>query len=149
MATQAFEDPYSVPCPFCNIAASFPSPVRKEDSTNVQALKRCVPETVDAEKVSPACHLVLSAPEVLAFLDIMPMTAGHLLVTTRSHRVKIEDVPGEESKDIGYMPSCLLADAYIELTTHRILVTYPRQSRFENSSGRLTAQRIPIDLLMA
>ncbi|KAK8192944.1 uncharacterized protein BKA78DRAFT_351684 [Phyllosticta capitalensis] len=52
------------------------------------------PSAIDPAKVSPAAYVVLSAPRVLAFLDIMPMTRGHLLVTTRRHRRKVEELVG-------------------------------------------------------
>ncbi|KAK7532626.1 HIT-like domain-containing protein [Phyllosticta citricarpa] len=52
------------------------------------------PSSIDPSRVSPAAYVVLSAPRVLAFLDIMPMTRGHLLVTTRRHRRKVEDLVG-------------------------------------------------------
>jgi len=51
--------------------------------------------------VSPSCFLVLSAPRVMAFLDILPMTRGHLLVTVRGHREKVQDVGGGEGGEIG------------------------------------------------
>lgn len=37
----------------------------------------------------------------MAFLDIMPLSPGHLLLTTRRHHEKICDVSDEESQDIG------------------------------------------------
>ncbi|KAK8156089.1 hypothetical protein BKA80DRAFT_312504 [Phyllosticta citrichinensis] len=52
------------------------------------------PSHIDPAKVSPAAYVVLAAPRVLAFLDIMPMTRGHLLVTTRRHRRKVEELVG-------------------------------------------------------
>lgn len=37
----------------------------------------------------------------MAFLDIMPLSPGHLLVTTRKHHEKISDVSAEESRALG------------------------------------------------
>lgn len=37
----------------------------------------------------------------MAFLDIMPMTEGHLLVTCRPHRQKVADMQPEETADVG------------------------------------------------
>jgi diadenosine tetraphosphate (Ap4A) HIT family hydrolase len=34
-------------------------------------------------------------------LDILPMTRGHVLVATRGHRVKVEDLEGDEGKAVG------------------------------------------------
>jgi diadenosine tetraphosphate (Ap4A) HIT family hydrolase len=86
---------YGESCPFCKIVAAFP-PAADTDSEAALA-----PQAPDAALVEPKCFLVLSAPEVLAFLDILPMTTGHLLVTTRSHREKLGDVPPEEGQAIG------------------------------------------------
>ena len=73
-------------CPFCNIAAHFPP------SSNPDP---------DHERVSPSAFVVLSTPLCLAFLDIMPLSPGHLLVTTRKHHDKISDVTEEESMELG------------------------------------------------
>jgi len=103
MAGDHNEDPYPVSCPFCTIAKEYPSLESSPSvSSDAERLKSFVPVNVDAEKVDPNCHLVLAAPEVMAFLDIMPMTPGHLLITSRSHRVKVEDLPGREAQDIGF-----------------------------------------------
>lgn len=53
------------------------------------------------DKTAPASFVVLNAEHVLAFLDILPMTRGHLLVTVREHREKVEDLRGGEAGDIG------------------------------------------------
>ena len=37
----------------------------------------------------------------MAFLDIMPLSPGHLLVTTRKHYEKISDVGEEEARELG------------------------------------------------
>lgn len=37
----------------------------------------------------------------MAFLDIMPLSPGHMLVTTRRHHEKISDVSEEESRELG------------------------------------------------
>jgi diadenosine tetraphosphate (Ap4A) HIT family hydrolase len=37
----------------------------------------------------------------MAFLDIMPLSPGHLLVTTRKHHEKISDVSEEEARELG------------------------------------------------
>jgi diadenosine tetraphosphate (Ap4A) HIT family hydrolase len=68
---------------------------------NRDASLDCVPENVNVNALHPSCFLVLQAPEVLAFLDIMPMTRGHLLVATRKHRRKIGDLEPAEGRDIG------------------------------------------------
>lgn len=108
--THTSQDPYPVSCPFCAIAATYPSlasPLTSHQSQDTKGrdlairLKSYVPEHTDHEKLEPNSHIVLQAPETMAFLDIMPMTAGHLLVTSRKHFVKVEDLPGTEAQDIG------------------------------------------------
>jgi len=37
----------------------------------------------------------------MAFLDIMPLSPGHLLVTTRHHHEKISDITEEEASELG------------------------------------------------
>lgn len=77
------------PCPFCAIAAAYPP----SDSP--------VPHNPDHEALTPNCFLILNTPRVLAFLDIMPITAGHVLVVTRSHREKLGDLHGNEGAALG------------------------------------------------
>jgi diadenosine tetraphosphate (Ap4A) HIT family hydrolase len=73
-------------CPFCNIATHYP-PSRTPSS--------------NAELVSPSAFVVLSTPLCMAFLDIMPLAPGHLLVTTRKHHEKLSDVSEEEAAEMG------------------------------------------------
>jgi diadenosine tetraphosphate (Ap4A) HIT family hydrolase len=73
-------------CPFCAIGLHYP------------------PSTTPNPKhdlVSPPAFVVLSTPLCLAFLDIMPLSPGHLLVTTRRHREKISEVTEDESRELG------------------------------------------------
>jgi len=37
----------------------------------------------------------------MAYLDIMPIARGHVLVATRAHRQKLSDVSVEESRELG------------------------------------------------
>lgn len=60
-----------------------------------------MPNSPDHELVSPNCHLILSTPLVLAFLDIMPITQGHVLVVPRTHREKLGDLRGAEGAALG------------------------------------------------
>lgn len=76
----SLHDLYPVDCPFCRIAEAYPA-----DASSV-------PENPDPEKVDPQCHLILSAPHVLAFLDILPIAPGHILVATRKHYQKISEL---------------------------------------------------------
>lgn len=91
-------------CPFCSIAAAFPIPTTPYSTAqSLSELGRCVPtdEDADPEKTKPSSFIVLASPDVVAFLDILPMTKGHLLVASREHRVKVQDLKGEEGRSIG------------------------------------------------
>lgn len=76
----ATEELYPTPCAFCRISSAYP-----HESSNV-------PHSPDPERVDPQCHLILSTPLVLAFLDIMPISPGHILLTTRKHYRTLGDL---------------------------------------------------------
>lgn len=73
---------YPVKCAFCKIANAYPV------SSNSPIPINPDPEAVDG----PTCHLLLSTRHVLAFLDIMPIAPGHILLTTRDHYEKLSDL---------------------------------------------------------
>ncbi|KAG9248362.1 HIT-like domain-containing protein [Calycina marina] len=75
-------------CPFCTIASSYPSSLSSIDLFN---------HTL----TSPSAFMVLSTPLCMAFLDIMPLSPGHLLVTTRAHREIMSEVTEEEARELG------------------------------------------------
>ncbi|TGO65316.1 hypothetical protein BCON_0003g01120 [Botryotinia convoluta] len=72
-------------CPFCSIASDYPpsSSLANPDLT------------------TPSAFVVLSTPQCMTFLDIMPLSPGHLLVTTRNHNEKLSDVSEEEARELG------------------------------------------------
>jgi diadenosine tetraphosphate (Ap4A) HIT family hydrolase len=77
-------------CPFCTISSTF------------AAASPTAAPNFNADLVSPSAFVVLSSPLVMAFLDIMPLSPGHLLVTTRKHHEKLSDVSDEEARELGY-----------------------------------------------
>ncbi|EUC42900.1 hypothetical protein COCMIDRAFT_39072 [Bipolaris oryzae ATCC 44560] len=101
-------------CPFCSIAAAYPasdsnaqagaSLWRSAPEKQQKELAACVPseEESQADKTDPSSFVVLRSKDVVAFLDILPMTRGHLLVTTRQHKVKVADMEVVESREIGF-----------------------------------------------
>ena len=100
----------SASCPFCRIVAAYPpydpavAPASDSDVVN--------PEAISPE---PATFVVLSTPLVIAFLDIMPLSQGHLLLCTRAHRPKLSDVTPAESLELGrYLP--ILSSAVVQAT---------------------------------
>ena len=75
-------------CPFCNIASTYPpiSPLSfyPGTTTNDDRLPP-VGETLGTDPSQAHAYLILSTDTVLAFLDIMPLTRGHVLVVPREH----------------------------------------------------------------
>ncbi|KAF2637045.1 HIT-like protein [Massarina eburnea CBS 473.64] len=105
-------------CPFCGIAKAYPEPGSRrpglqnssnKESTEARAesdlgsLEACVPRgEVQGERTSPSSFVVAASKHVVAFLDILPMVGGHLLVATREHRVKVADMKEEEGREMGF-----------------------------------------------
>ncbi|KAL2756507.1 hypothetical protein ACRALDRAFT_1070469 [Sodiomyces alcalophilus JCM 7366] len=96
--TPTFEagvDAHESNCPFCTIADHFPpfsatSPPNDHDH-----------HETDPTKTTPAAFVVLSTDTLIAFLDIMPLSRGHLLLCTRTHRPKLTDATRDEAADLG------------------------------------------------
>lgn len=84
-------------CPFCRIAKlyiaydpSYPPP--QEAAILAPSLAGPNPET----------YVVLSTPVVVAFLDIMPLSRGHLLLCPRRHAPKLTEATSTESRELGF-----------------------------------------------
>ncbi|XXG98069.1 hypothetical protein Hte_004388 [Hypoxylon texense] len=84
----------SDPCPFCNIAAAYPP---FEPSSPPPASS---PSLAPA-KLAPPAFVVLSTPALVAFLDILPLSHGHLLLCPRAHRPKLTDATAREAAALG------------------------------------------------
>lgn len=78
-------------CPFCTIAKTFQS----ISPADVNSSKW------DPELLTPPTYTFLSTPHIIAFLDIAPLTRGHVLVVPRQHRVKIGNLTPDEAGEIG------------------------------------------------
>lgn len=78
------------PCPFCAIAAAH-GPYNPRDP----------PVSLSSDLTAPPSFVVLSTPSLLAFLDIMPLSPGHLLLCPRSHRPKLTDSSPSEARLLG------------------------------------------------
>lgn len=89
MTFDASAAPSEDSCPFCAIGAAYP-PSDPETARDV-----------DSASVSPQAFVVLRTELCLAFLDIMPLSPGHLLVCTRAHHEKLTDVTREEAEELG------------------------------------------------
>lgn len=72
-------------CPFCNIADTNPPiPLDNPENKTIHA---------ESESVSSStAHMILSTDHVMAFLDIMPLTRGHVLVAPRKHYSMLGDL---------------------------------------------------------
>ncbi|KAF2648369.1 HIT-like protein [Lophiostoma macrostomum CBS 122681] len=76
----------------------------EESETETEGLPSSIPTETssDPDKTIPSSFIVLASRDVLAFLDILPMTRGHLLVASRQHRVKVADLRGDEGREMGF-----------------------------------------------
>ncbi|PYI12444.1 HIT-like protein [Aspergillus sclerotiicarbonarius CBS 121057] len=110
-------------CPFCTIAHTYPpfpptTFLRLQNSINTNNndtsdLNIVPPTVVDSTNYDlpvvgsgtilgeGQAHLILSTHHVLAFLDIMPLTRGHVLVVPRRHCEKLADVGVGVGREIG------------------------------------------------
>ncbi len=102
--------PEDASCPFCRIVHVYPPydpaapPAPGADVINPEAT---APD--------PQAFVVLSTPLVIAFMDIMPLSPGHLLLCARAHRPKLSDVTPAESLELGrYLP--ILSSALVQAT---------------------------------
>ncbi|KAI1205229.1 HIT-like protein [Annulohypoxylon truncatum] len=85
--------PDTDPCPFCKISTSFSAydPSHPPSSSS----------TLNPFKLAPPSFIVLSTPTLIAFLDILPLSTGHLLLCPRAHRPKLTDVTPAEAAELG------------------------------------------------
>lgn len=73
-------------CPFCAISSAIP------------------PSSSPAVYSSPngSAYPVLSTPNVIAFLDIAPLSPGHILLCPRRHVEKASSMTGAEAATLGF-----------------------------------------------
>ncbi|XRM39617.1 hypothetical protein ABZX51_002967 [Aspergillus tubingensis] len=113
-------------CPFCAIAHKYPplppttflrpKNSSHDDHLNLAAAAAAPTTTTTTTTDIPSpdsftepsnsdgpghAHLLLSTKHVLAFLDIMPLTRGHVLVATREHCERLGDVGVAVGREIG------------------------------------------------
>ncbi|KAK4909980.1 hypothetical protein LTR28_000096, partial [Elasticomyces elasticus] len=86
---------YPTSCPFCTIATAYPP------TTAASPVPSSAADT-DPEKVSPSAFVLLSTPLVLAFLDILPIAPGHVLLATRRHAPRLSTVSTAEARALGF-----------------------------------------------
>lgn len=98
--TSAF-DPAAAPsddaCPFCRIAQ------RYEPFNPLNPPAQSSPSISPARtEPDPATYVILSTPLLVAFLDIQPLSRGHLLLCPRRHAPKLTEATARESSELGY-----------------------------------------------
>ncbi|KAL5604016.1 hypothetical protein BROUX41_002017 [Berkeleyomyces rouxiae] len=82
------------PCPFCRIVSSYP-PYDPRSPPPADS------DILSSTKISPNAFVVLSTPSVVAFLDIMPLAQGHILLSPRNHREKFTNATPSEAAELG------------------------------------------------
>lgn len=92
-------------CAFCpyNVAFPYIGPASHDQSPVAPISLDSIPADGDAsrpDRLSPEGFIVLAAPNVLAFLDIQPLTRGHILVAPRAHRTKTTDMESSEIMEL-------------------------------------------------
>ncbi|KAK6544386.1 hypothetical protein TWF694_001086 [Orbilia ellipsospora] len=80
-------------CPFCDISRANPP--------RATIAPYSAPSTSSPTHHGNTTHMILSTAQVVAFLDIMPLSPGHVLLTPRHHAEKIMDLTPEEGASLG------------------------------------------------
>jgi HIT domain len=89
-------------CPFCAIASAFP-PVPPSSTFDLQSsasVSDAASDPLHPENTFPPSYVILSTPDVIAFLDIAPLTRGHILLATRRHLVKTVNLTTTEGAEV-------------------------------------------------
>ncbi|KAL2430705.1 hypothetical protein ABEF95_012992 [Exophiala dermatitidis] len=105
---------FSPDCPFCMIAKTYPpiSPLEATTTTitttttTTTTSSQSIPSSsfqtlLSPNKLDPPSFVLFSSEHAIAFLDIMPLTRGHVLVAPRNHRIKVGDLSPQEMAEIG------------------------------------------------
>lgn len=100
-------------CPFCKIASSYPSIPFNDPDIN--------PTSLDPD-ARPLSHLILSTDHVLAFLDIMPLTRGHVLVAPRKHYNTVGDMGVQAGQEVCSCVSPIHLHIHIQCNIHLLSI---------------------------
>ncbi|CAN8102689.1 unnamed protein product [Discula destructiva] len=84
-------------CPFCRISTLYPT--YSPESPPAPTSPTFSPELTFPH---PETYILLSTPLVIAFLDIMPLSRGHLLLCPRRHAPKLTGTTASEARELGY-----------------------------------------------
>ena len=94
-------DPTLPGCPFCAIASAHPPCLPNSTTSYSPPTSSASLSRTDIAADSSAAFVLLSTPLILAFLDHAPITRGHVLIVTRRHRGKLDEVTVEEGQTLG------------------------------------------------
>ncbi|PHH65046.1 hypothetical protein CDD81_3444 [Ophiocordyceps australis] len=120
--------PFIDGCPFCAISAAH----EPYDPANPPPMSSLL---VSPSRTSPASFIVLSTPSLVSFLDIMPLSRGHLLLCTRAHRPKLTDALPNEACQLG---------AYVRLLSAALAATTGVDDwNVVQNNGAAAAQVVP------
>ncbi|KAL4977532.1 HIT-like domain-containing protein [Aspergillus desertorum] len=112
-------------CPFCKIAAAHP-PVAPSAHQPTDSKPSILTPTPGEDGHA---FLALSTRNVLAFLDIMPLTRGHILVVPRRHYEKLTEVGVGVSRELGI---------WLPILSRAVMRTVFGGSQSQNTDGTST-----------
>ncbi|KAJ5983786.1 hypothetical protein N7481_005885 [Penicillium waksmanii] len=116
-------------CPFCNIALTNPTLAFNGSGPSSNS---------PGQDPDSTAHLILSTEHVLAFLDIMPLTRGHVLVAPRRHYEMLGDMDVQTSQEVGkWLP--ILS----RVVTKTIFGDEERHWNVVQNNGARAAQQVP------
>jgi diadenosine tetraphosphate (Ap4A) HIT family hydrolase len=118
-------------CAFCTIATNFPPRSPKNPGESEW----------DPERIDPPGYVILSTPDVIAFLDIAPLTRGHVLVAPRKHRVKMADLDSRTASELGRLLP-LIARSVLRAVLPDVEVSEADYNIVQNN-GQRAAQVVP------
>lgn len=118
------------PCPFCNISNAYDpyDPASPPSSTSASL-------SPEATSPAPSTFVVLSTPLLIAFLDILPLSHGHVLLCPRRHASKLTSVTNAEAAAMG---------VYLRLLSAALVrVTGVKDWNVVQNNGAAAAQVVP------
>ncbi|RKU48787.1 hypothetical protein DL546_005562 [Coniochaeta pulveracea] len=97
-------------CPFCHISRTYPpyNPLTPPPPTSPSV-------SSSATSPQPSTFLLLSTPLLTAFMDILPLSEGHILLCPRRHAPKLTDSTAAEARELGYYLR-ILSEALVRTT---------------------------------
>lgn len=108
-------------CPFCNIAVNNPPGSFHDPESG---------SNLPTQDLDPTAHLILSTEHVLAFLDIMPLTRGHVLVAPRRHFEMLGDMDVQASQEV-FLNFFSISHLGTKFPSHYLSKCFQRISTFD------------------